>query len=185
MGAADVEKVLRAPGQLCINPTDLTIVFPHGGTSLGALEAALVQPFKLTEEIISPSRNDVAEWLYLGESWKLSAILRQQDDDVKTTLFENTSVGAVTGERVVNARGTVLPGSPLSARAVQLCFSPFNPTHPGVLFHRALPALEETAELNFSMFTDLSFAALFVAIPSGTNGRPADYGRLADLDALL
>ena len=35
MSTGSVRDVLRVPGKLVINPTDITAAFPHGGTELG------------------------------------------------------------------------------------------------------------------------------------------------------
>ena len=35
MGAPNAMQALRMPGRFCVNPTDLTAAWPHGGTGIG------------------------------------------------------------------------------------------------------------------------------------------------------
>ncbi len=44
MGTTDVSQVLRVPGRLCINPTNLATAWPHGGTGLGVVGSSVLEP---------------------------------------------------------------------------------------------------------------------------------------------
>jgi hypothetical protein len=179
MGANDVTKVLRAGGQLIKNPTNLGAAYPYGGTELGVLDDVVLQPV-FTSSIAKGGddkfANQTVEGLYLGESWILGVSLRQFDADVVGTLFPN--VGTV-GPRKLSA-STVKPGYRLSNRSCVLLFKPENPEHPSVLLYRVLPVLDETAALVMKAIDELTFPAVFHAIPN-TSGHVYAMDVLANL----
>ncbi len=181
MGALDPTKVHRVQGNLCVDPDDLSEVFPHGGKAIGITHYVTLLPttrkFLLTAEEYG---RETTEELYMGRDWVVSCLIRQWDNDMITTMFPNTAVGGTTGDRVIKEPGGLAPGVPLSTRAVKLCFSPIDAAQPGFIVYRALPQVEIAARFRFHLISELGFIAVFRALRDA-NGNTHQIGRLADL----
>lgn len=174
MGAENISAILEVKGSLCINPTDLSADFPHGGTSLGLVRAISVLPNQRSVPLTAEEYGgETVEEVELGRSWTLTAAVRSFDDDVLALVFPNTEAGASTGSTVVNDPGTTdaeRPGHLLSTRSVVLLFSPDDlQNHKMVLFYRALPLVDDALELTFSLGEETTLGVVFKAIRDGSN----------------
>lgn len=181
MADRDLTKALRNRGRLCINPGNLAAEFPHGGTDLGLIRACSVR-FGHTYTLIKAEEwgNEVVEGIDEGEAIALACLLRGADDNALNTVYPNTAVGATSKHRVIEGPGSNRAGALLSARSVVLCFSPDDPNHEMVLLYKALPMLDETAELALSTTDEFETAAVFTGIRDGS-GRLYKVGRKVDL----
>lgn len=188
MAAPDLSLIVRAAVRMCINPTDLSAAWPHGGTELGALRGVYAEPGIQHEDIVAEEWGvEVVESVYLGQSWVIGVLLRQPDDDLYTTMFPATAVGASSGDRILTqeADDSHRAGSLASAKAVKVLLAPRDlragSNAQYVLFHRALPMVEQSARLRFALQSELAVPALFRAIRA-TDGRTYQVGKLEDLE---
>jgi len=180
VGAPDVSAALRNSGRLSINPTNLATDWPHGGTGLGSVAEVSVAPNVIAESISAEEFGTIVEALELGQSWTFGAFLRNVTDSaVLTTLFGDTSAGT-SGRKIVWHRTASRAGTLLSSRSVKLLFTPDDASGDAVLFYRALPLLEESAELAMQIEPILGVPALFRAIRD-SDGDAVAVGKLSDL----
>ena len=182
MAAPDVTRAMRVKGRLCIDPTDFSTAWPHGGTGLGMVRDVAVRNGRMTEQITAEEFGvEVIDVIDLGESWVLAATLREWDADALAKVFPAGKAGATTTERVVEYPKSYRAGTLLSSSTVKLLFTPDDQTiHPAVLFYRALPLVEETAELSFQLGLDLVVPVMFVAIRDAS-ANMVQVGLLEDL----
>jgi len=170
MSTPNARDVLHVPGRLVKNPTSLSLVFPHGGTALGIVRAIVFKPEAKYRSIHAEEFGEKVEHVYIGEGVVVSAVLRAYDSDAIQTIFQNTSVGSVTGERVVNQPGSNRAGSLLSAQSIKLLFVPNDPNrHPGFVLYRALPMVSESAEFNFKLDEPFEIGMVFAGIRDTSN----------------
>jgi hypothetical protein len=188
MSAANVLNVIRAPGRLCINPTNagLQQAFPHGGTALG-LAAKIEFRYGYAVEIVRPMTfgRTVTEAVYGGEDAMLAATIRGLDPDMLAALLPNTTAGASSGTRTVKYSpgdvATNLPGYLLSNKQAIICFSPKAlDTHPMILLYNAIPILAEDAKLSLSQANEIAISAVFLGTPD-SSGRVYAHDRRENL----
>jgi hypothetical protein len=174
VASADLNQCLAVPGALCINPTDLTLPFPHGGTALGEVymaRAAFTSGyFDVTAEEYG---NRVVESVYSGENIAFGAILRQWDEAAVGAVFPNTATGAKSQRVSVkgweDAASPVRPGHLASSRSVKLLFTPTDSDRcRAVMLYRALPRVAEAVDLRFAINARQEIPVLFLAIPDAT-----------------
>lgn len=183
MGTPDVARILAGvPGRLCVGPMNLATAFPHGGTALGLVRELAVRVLTARAEVVAEEFGaEAVEQVYLGQRWALVGTMRSLDDDMVQRLFPATATGTTTQHRVISYPGTARAGDLRSASSVVLCFSPDDlDRHPMVLFHRALPLVEEQAELQARLDQEAGFAFAFLAIRA-TDGRAVSLGQREDL----
>lgn len=183
MATGSVASVFRTPGRLVIGPTDLSLAFPYGGTSLGIVSALAVrerwQREPIPYEEFGGSPGEVIEGTH---DVIVTCELRQRDDDVLTTLYPRTTTGA-SGEKVVRVPYGHRAGSLASRRSVVLLFASRDVTHGSWLLHRALPLLAEDAEHRQEVKREHVLYASFYGIRDASS-RIMTRGRLEDLHAL-
>ena len=170
MSIPNIDDILRVPGRLCIDPTNLAIAYPHGGIGIGVIRNILVKQASVSYSVTAEEfGKETVDMVYGGETWVLGAVLRSYDKDAIQKLFPNTSLG-VSGQRVISHPGATREGHLLSSRTVKLLFSPDDTTnHPMVLLHKAAPLVEETAEFNLSLAQELGLAIMFVGLRDASN----------------
>ena len=167
--------IRELPGDLVINPTDLTVPSPYGGTKLGEVRAKIFRfGIKTTMSTAEELGNITVEGRYVGEAAIFAAILREFDADAIETIFPNTPVGQAGRDPVIEFDPTEVglePGLKLSTSAVKLLFVPRAiEEHEHVLLYLAMPAIEETAELRCAFQQEIGIAVFFVGIPSAAAG---------------
>lgn len=182
MAASAARRVVRAPGRLVQNPTSLAAAYPYGGTELGGTKGLLVRPFSGVYPITAwELGGDPIEYLNRGAAWGCSGFLRGADDDAIAAIFPNSAAGAVTQHRVVSEPGSVAAGHRLSDSSLKLLFVPRDPIRaPAWILYRAVPMLEEQAELEFSTEDEFGLPVVFMGIRD-TSGRTIKWGRIEDL----
>ena len=188
MGTPATNNVLRVPGRLVRDPTDLSASFPYGGTALGVVSGVALDRGIVTEELVGgDDRNQTIDLLYLREQWRLSVVLREWTDEALAVAGYNLGTGASTSKKYLANRGSVVPGRLLSSfLSMKLVYAPEDASTPGILVFRALPAIEETSMLNLNMGDDLTFSLLFHCIEGAAAYSSEGYvARLADLVSLL
>ena len=159
----NASQILYAPGKLCYNPGDLGSAYPHGGTALGIVKSIALSPqVKLALVTAEEYGGAVVEAMPgTAESWGLTCVLRDFDADAVGKVFGNFAGGVVT-EPGANRAGRLM-----SSSSVVLCFSPNAPTiAPAVVFHRAIPLVQESAVLAMSRAAEFGVPISFLAIRS-------------------
>lgn len=168
MATPNVRDILRVPGKLCINPTNLTAAFPHGGTALGIVHDVAIRLEQPCQYITAEEYgNQKIEGVIVTSGCSLGFILRGWDNDCLNRLFPNTFLGGVTGKRYIVDPGTIRPGERLTSRAVVLLFSPDDPNrHPMFEMFSAVPAVDETREIQMRMDEDFGIPVIFHGLRS-------------------
>ena len=186
MSTGSVRDVLRVPGKLVINPTDITAAFPHGGTELGLTRDSEMR-FGIKTELVHAEEwgNQPVESVYCGESAVFAAVLREWDNDALSNIFPNTGTGSVSGDKTILGRvdgvGVNRAGYLLSGKSFILLFSPKSvDRHPMVIIRKAIPMVEESSLLQLSLAEELGIAVVFQAIPDSSD-RLYDVGKREDL----
>ncbi len=147
MAAADIAKVLSVPGFLCVNPTDLSVAFPCGGTALGAAHQIYVMDDAVYSEVPAEEwGGEPADLLFVRETLRLMVTFRGDDADAVAAWAPNyTTVSSRKGASYLGT-ATKRPGSLMADRAVKLLFYPDQPTvSQGVLIYRAIPFIAKGA----------------------------------------
>ena len=183
MGAFDPTTILRTPGRLCVNPTDLTAAWPHGGVGLGEVGGVVVLP--RYDHVPIPAQefgSEVQDVVYAGCSYVVSAALRSAQDDAVLRYFApNSGLGATSGERGVSESGSVGAGVLLSTVAVKLLFTPNDVLRDHAwYFPVALPVIDRVAEFALTRTREKRLLVSAYATRDAT-GRSAYDRYLADL----
>lgn len=190
MADANVRDILRVPGRLYINPSDITAAPPFGsGTAIGLTRDVEFRMGLRTGVVTAEEWGSApVEVVHSGEAAVLACVLREWDDDAIALVFPNTGAGALSGNATVLGRsfgaGVNRAGYLLSAQSAVLLFAPLSldgtPAHPMVIVRKAIPMVEETAMLQMSLAEELGMGVVFQAIPD-SSGRLYDVGARDDL----
>lgn len=166
--------ISKFPGKLCVNPTNLSLPFPHGGTGLGVVRNIVFRPEFRYEDITAEEfGGQRVESIATSHGCILTATLQSFDAEALRELFWNTEEGAYSGRRGVRefAAATNRAGFLLSSRSVVLLFSPDDTDRaPMLLIRRALPQPVEAMEGSFQLNSDIAMAVAWVGIRD-TSGR--------------
>jgi hypothetical protein len=177
----NVREILRVPGKLYANPTGFMLPADFG-TPLGivhdvALRLEQSYQFVTAEEY----GNQRVEGTQTTSGCALGFVLRGWDKDCIERIFPNTASGSFSGKRRVVEPSTIRPGERLSNRSIVLLFAPDDrDRHPMFVMRRALPALEETAEIRLHMDEDFGLPVVFYAIRDA-NAKLFDWGMAHDV----
>jgi len=178
VGTPDVRRALRVNGRLCWNPTDLTGTYPFGGTALGSVRKSQLRVRTTHHAIRAEEFAGISvDAVYAGEEYVFGAILSAWDTDTLTGQSLDAEVGATTGRAKVRSRVStegVRAGELVSNQSGILYFSPDAEAHPGVIFHKALPMREPSAEWAFRMGEEFGIPFIWLAVPN-------DDGLVADI----
>jgi hypothetical protein len=181
--AGAASQVIRAPGRLVVDPADLDLAFPHGGTEIGRTRAvalrSLVDPVRIEVEGLGGAAGDVLEG---SDHYVLACFLRGLDDDAARLLVPDAyAKGAVSGHAVVTLPGTALPGRSMLPRARKFLYVPDDPVHaPSLLIWRGVPTWAAGAEMAFQRQTELG-VLMTIECVRNDDGKALTLGRLADL----
>ena len=182
MALADPANSLRVAGRLCVGPTDISLPFPHGGTSLGVVADVVLRINQVLRPIDAEEfGGEIVDDLIGPQNPVVGFLLRGLENDAVEKLFPASVVGGVTGDRVIREPGGLRAGRLASTNATKLLFSPRQTAiHPAAIFFNAYPLFEETAELRFTITDDIGFPMIFRATRDGT-GRIYEIAKLADI----
>lgn len=184
MSAPLPRNVLKIPGKLVKDPTNLDSDYPHGGTELGlvrdmVLNFGVQYDYPMAEEFKAPAAQILA-----AENPIFACVLRSWDDDMLSALWPNAFVsafGEVSLRSKVSGSGVTRAGANLTSRGFKLLFSPHAVDyHPFVLAYNAVPMIAETAEMQLSIGKEFGLALMFNLMPDST-GRRWELGQRANL----
>lgn len=169
MAVHNVNEILRVPGFVCINPTDLTLDFPHGGTALGTWRNPRFIARRRTYELHAEEYGSPYDAIWTGDRAGLAAILVSWDADALQAAWPDVSVanGVPIIESAVDADNK-RPGILLSDHAATVCFSPEAEQSPCVVIHRALPFLDEGAEAIYRRSEEYGLAFTWLGVPDSS-----------------
>ncbi len=167
MADADITQVLRVPGRFCSAPTNLSAAFPHGGTALGIIHHAAARRIGRYDFVRAHEfAGEVVEVVEGGADWVMAAMVRQYDNDAIAAIWPHTGTGGTSSDKYIEYPGsTNRAGTLLSTNAFVLMFVPNDTTnHPCVLMRRAVPMIEETAELRLSVLYEFATPVVFACL---------------------
>lgn len=158
---------LRIPGKLCINPTDLSAAFPHGGTALGMTKKNEFFPNASYLPVLGEEYGGaVVDLIFTGERPRFVCYLREWDSDAIGHIFHNASGAVVTFDaKTEGSRG----GVSLYGNAAKLYFSPDAPTAAvGLLGYSAVPMIEASAAMQFAPAEEIGLAVAWEFTPNSS-----------------
>lgn len=189
MAAPSVANIIRVPGRLIWNPSDLgdTSGTPpsFGGTFLGITRDQEFAPDPVIEGIWAEELGAWADVLYLGERPLFKAVLRYPDADALSTIMPKAIASGSSGVHWLFRPGgtteNTRAGSSLFGNAGKLLFAPHAKTaHPMLIMYNAVPALDVAARIQFSLKREWGVAVAFWGTPD-SSGRVYDTGQRANL----
>ena len=184
MATPDVRRALKVSGRICWDPTSLSGTYPFGGTALGLVRGVALRVRETNHVIRAEEFGGVAvDAIYAGEEYVLAAVLSSWDVDAVAQSFLDHATGATTARPVIQSRvatDAVRSGALVSDRAGILYFAPDSDQHPGVLFRKALPMRQESAEWAFNLASEFGIPHIWLAVPDD-DGEIAYVGLRQDL----
>lgn len=182
MAAIDLGRIVSVPGRLCVGPTDLSLPFPHGGTSLGATRGIVFRPsYRFGEVPYECFGGEAGEVVYLGASGRAAAILRGVDADAWKAIVPETADGPTTQQAgvVTSFPGSTRAGAFRSGTAVKLLVSPDDElAHPALILYRAVPWVDPTAALLWQRGVVQELEVGFTALRRASDARAWQIARL-------
>lgn len=183
MATGSSTRILRAPGRLVVNPTELDLEFPHGGIEVGHTRlvalSSLGTGLRVESEGLGGEPTDILE---SDNRWVLACFVRGWDDDAVRRFFPARYVdGETSGHAVLRVPGVTTTGQSVLATAPSLLYVPDDPIRtPSVLAYRAVPSWTDGAEMQFQRGEELGLPVAFECV-RGATGKILEVGMLADL----
>lgn len=168
MAAIDLARVLRVPGRLALNPgTIYPGTYPFGGTALGKVSEVELDWGLRYVPVVAEEFGEAVEDLRVSELPLLAFTLEQWDSDTIQKIFPSVKTsGSPSGiGGISRINGGARPGFVTALDPI--LFTPDDPRHPGVLFHRPLP--EVARPISFSLEEE-SFFFLLLRATRDSNG---------------
>lgn len=175
--------ILRAPGRIVINPTNMAADPPFGGVFAGrAMDVALVESGGPGRSIVSELLGETTEILEPNNATSFACFLRGWNDEaVEQFLANGYAEGDETRRAGYSSPGNRTPGQSALDRAVKLVFVADNPVDGiSLLIHRFVPFWDAEAQLRWSRRDEFGIPLRGECL-RGANGRIYDLKRLADL----
>lgn len=182
MVAGDVSRVIRAPGRVVVNPTDLSTTYPYGGTEIGKTRLCVLQSLGTAFRVESEGLGEATDRLESSNHFVFSCFVRGWDDDAIAKFFSGGfTTGATSGHAVYSEPGTTTPGASALGRSVSLLYVPDDLIHvPALLIYRGVPDWTDGAELAFQRGSELGLPIALDCLRD-FNDRILSMGMLADL----
>ena len=184
MATARARDVLKIPGKLVKDPTDLAAAYPYGGTELGLYRSVVFNPGMSYRPILAEEHAMAAVEVLVGEmAPTVACTLRSYDDDAIAAIFPQQAAGGTSGHKVISwkATGTGRAGTRVSQSSMKLLFVPNAPIrHPAIYIPDAMPAIAEDASVALSSGSEWGVNIVFHCRPDATD-RLALAGRIVDL----
>lgn len=177
-----VDKALRVPGILVIDPTDLSSPPLCGGSKIGDL-ASLAVDFNISEvDVPGYAHGEPVDKVELIGPLALSCMFKGWDDELARVLLPNTTLTSSSNRRITG-RGNRRHGRLKSSRAVSLLFVPDRwLEHRAIFIPRAIPSVDVTRAMILMGAGRYGFPAVFESMEDAS-GQTYYYDILADLAA--
>lgn len=166
MVAGLAHKIIMGPGKLIIDPTNLSLSSPFGGTEVGLIESFILQnlsePFLVWNESLGEP-TDIKEG---KREVVASCLARGWDDDlVEQLLPSGQAEGSTSKHRMYDYPGTVVPGASILGNGVILLFEPDDELHvPALIIRNAIPywnpSIEQVRNRKTELITPVAFHCL-------------------------
>lgn len=149
MANYDVAKIMRVPSRIYVD-----------GVQIGVTKAIRFMPNVKYAPITAEEFGHVAQKMILiSQAPTVAMIIRDYDAAAFDALFPGSASGVVTGS-VLNPK----TASSMESKEVELKIVPLQSNAPGLIFYRAVPMLQESAELRYGYNSDIGVAAVFAAL---------------------
>jgi hypothetical protein len=187
MATGSTPRILRAPGRICLNPTESfsaeNAVFPYGGTEIGLVKSAAVFSRRTLLPVMCEGLGEPGDWLEGEPMFTFSCFLRGWDDDGIASLMNYASAeGAVTQHQLWAVPGP-RAGRSARTRAVKLLYEPDDKLNvPGCIVYFGIPDLDEGSEISFSRDAELGFPLTLICHRASTTSLMMAIGRVQDLN---
>ena len=162
------------PGRLVVNPTDLSLAFPFGGTELGlAIKTTLDRPPRMSPDFVAEELGQAPyDALRHGEDWLATCTLCQWVDDTVSLVCPGWITGSGSIPRTPYPGAEVTPVS-MAEQGVKLLFvaetifggADKAEVHAWIMY-RAVPILTEPKE--YRAFGDHLMAISWTGYPDDT-----------------
>jgi len=183
MAAGLAAQIIRGPGRLIVGPTDLTAVYPYGGTEVGLVNQALLTPLGESFRIENEGLGEATDILQPNNRALFSCFMRGWDDDAVTKFLKgNRSAGSATQHSVYTSPGARTPGqSTIDYANIVLMLVPDNLIDTDALIlYRGIPMWSDDAEVMFQKREEFGIP-LQVDCLRNSSGNIYQIGRLQDL----
>jgi len=183
MAAPSTQNMLRIPGKLVKDPTDLSAAYPYGGTELGLVHQAMFKPQAKHHPITAEEWGEqTVEVISGGTSVLFGVTLRGMDNDAWSSVWPDTATGSPSGDKTIRFRvDNSRAGSLLSASSMILLFVPEAVMrHRAVIIRDAIPVVVEDASIQFSASEEIALDVIFYGRPDSSE-RVAQIGYIKDL----
>lgn len=184
MGAIDPRLFLKLKGRISADPTDLTLAYPHGGTSLGSVMGLkIIIDQNRENSTFEEFGGDVGEVFKAGQRVRVGCFARGYDPDLLGKVFDSTSttLGGDQTSIKITYPGANKEGRLGSADTFKLLFTPDSPTAPAFILYAAIPLLEESSEILLRSSDEYGYPLIFEGIRDDTLGTYQS-ARIEDMD---
>jgi len=176
MSTPSTQAIRQFRGRLIADPSNIDLAAPYGGTYLGIVRAAVFEPRIRTREILAEEYgNTPVEAIYAGQSPVFLAVLRGLDGDMIPKVFPSASLGSISQtDPLIQDNATSdagRAGQLLSTKTFKLLFAPDAENwDPFIVVYKALPLVQEAAQMQFALSTELGIAVAFMGLPDNSKG---------------
>lgn len=167
MSAPQAHHILRIPGRLVKNPTNMSSDYPYGGTELGVIRDIEWSPGIQAEKLHAEEFGLAVGSIITRQEGVMAAVLRSWDNDFLSTVFPNTQAdefGEVGVLGRVSGSGVNRVGYDEFDKGFKLLFAPFAANqHRFLLLHNAVPMIEDTFRLRLTLADEFGLPVIFYA----------------------
>jgi len=187
MAAPNSRNIIRLPGNLVKDPTDLSAAYPYGGTELGQVTDDSFR-YGAKHRTIEAEEwgGQTVEVVHGGTSCVFACHLRGFDDDAISAMFMDTAVATPSlhrAHRLRTAQGRA--GTLLSANSMILLFVPLAAIrHHSILIWNAAPVISTETSLALHMSSEVTIPVMWYGLPDAT-GRVAEVRKFVDMVSLI
>lgn len=180
MASASTPSIIRVPGRLIWNPTDLGRAEPYGGTYLGTVREIEFTPNVAYYDVTDEALGAVTDSIYLGQQpCQLKGTVRYPDEDMLLTAAPDADSSGSQGVHwFFNPSSGLRPGTSLYNTMVgKLLFAPkAADDHPMIIIYKAMPMISPAAAMRFSRSKEWGLEVIFRG-SLDSSGRVYDQGR--------
>lgn len=180
MGAPDSNTGLLSAGRLAHGCSDLSAVWPHGGTGLGLIGQVFLFPQRAWAGITFEETNSTGEVLWLGGDLTVSLTAEGWDEAAQAVLNPNTA--SSSGRTIVEWPGSdYVAGSPIAPLS-NVVFTPWDLTNgKGFVIYKAVAVPDLNQALALSAYRFLEIPFVLIAAPGDASDRLGKFGKFSDL----
>lgn len=181
MARGNPAHIVRAPGRIVVNPTDLSQPYPFGGVEVGLTMGVRLQPLGSSFRVLSEGLGEATDQLEGNIRWVFAFVVRNWDDDAVRLFYSGGySEGPVTRHALLSEPGFTTPGASALPRALTVLYVPDDRVNVNAaLIYRGVPEWPEGADIAFERGVDQMLPVALECFRD-SNNRIHRVGRLAD-----